>query len=272
MKRSFVLLVALLLAAVFGAVPAAAGATVELLPNGTLSIEGTTGDDVIVVEATGGIVDVTVDAVPAGTFPAAAVAAISVSTGDGDDRVRVASHLPSWTLDGLAFDLGDGLRDGTTVSVYDYGVPTALSIAGNVRSVGGSLGLRAGSEAMEATLTVEGSVTASGSPGDDSFGLETEFPKGTVHVEGDVRFIAGSGDDYAEFLINGTVVVDGDFMVLCQAGDLDYVFLDGIGSGTVGGRAKLFGGSGDADELEIGANFTAGSLMVKQFEACSGCP
>jgi hypothetical protein len=186
----------------------------------------------------------------------------------------VASHLPSWTLAGLAFDLGDGLRDGVTVSVYDYEDPAALTVTGDVRSVGGSLGLRAGSEAMVGTLTVEGSVTATGSPGDDSFGLETEFTPGTVHVGGDVRFIAGAGDDYAEFLINGTVVVDGNLMVLCQSGEFDYVFLDGgsSGSGVVAGTAKLFGGSGNADELEIGDNFTAGSLMVKQFEACSGCP
>jgi hypothetical protein len=278
MRRYLILTVFVLLAAGVCASPLASaqtsGASVVLLGNGRLTVETGPSDDLILIEAhSPNLVEVEVDS-ETWTFAADDVTALFVSSGDGNDNVIVHSQLPSWVLTRVDFDLGEGNRDGATVSASSYSITDFdLIVTGDVRSKGGSFGLRAGTETTASTLTVKGNVMAIGGPGDDSFGLETEFPKGTVEVNGNVRFIGGEGDDYAEFLINGTVVVDGDFTVLCQAGD-DWVFLDGgsEGSGTVLGATKLFGGPGNDDWLDIGESFTSASLKVKQFEVCTGCP
>jgi hypothetical protein len=260
--------------AVFAVLPMAAaqtGPSARLLGNGVLVIEGEGDADLIVARAESpNDLTVEVDA-SSWTFAADQVTGIRVFAGDGDDRVRIFSTLPSWSLMGIDVDFGEGLRDDGRISVYNLSTPNALTVTGNVTSRGGGITLGAGTETVASTFTVEGNVTAIGGPGDDSLGLEAEMTPGTVRVLGDVKFIGGEGDDYAELNANGTITIEGRFMVLCQGGD-EYVYLGGQTGGTVLGDTKLFGGPGD-DWLDL-EHFTSATLTVKKFETCegAGCP
>jgi hypothetical protein len=257
-----------------GLLPAAIAQTgevsVELLANGTLVVLGGSGDDLIVAEATASnVLQVDVDQA-SWSFPADEVTSIRVETLEGDDRVFVGSALPSWTLDGVSVDLGEGTGDQVRLGVSSPdGGANSLTITGSVRTRGGTATISAGSETGSSLFTIGGDVIQIGGPGGDSLGIETEFPTGEVSVAGDVRLLGGDGADYAELNANGVITVAGSFMVLGQQGE-DYVWLGGAAGGRVFGPSRLFGGP-DFDTIEFD-NFAASSVMIKQFEESISSP
>ena len=273
-RASLVAGVAILLVALGSAPDLSAQASdvsTELLPNGTLVILGSEGDDLIVAEAA----EPNTVAVQAGqsetwTFVADQVTAIKVETFEGDDRVFVRSTLPSWTLTSVNVDLGEGANDAVAIGVYSpAGGSHALAVTGNVATRGGAAKLSAGSEIGESRFSVGGNVIQIGGPGGDSLGVETEFETGVVTVAGDVRLMGGDGPDYAELNANGEIDIAGTFMVHGQAGE-DYVWLGGRHGGRVEGVSRFFGGPG-FDTLEFEA-FDGETISIKQFEDCIECP
>ena len=262
------------LAMVLGLLPAAiaqtSGASAELLANGTLEIVGGPGDDLISVEAAGpGVLEVEADQV-SWSFPANEVMSIKIRTLEGDDRVFVRSTLPSWTLTDVDVDLGDGTDDVVRLGVYSpAGGAHRLTVTGSVRTRGGSATIFAGSEIGSSRFTVGGDVIEIGGPGDDSLGIETEFPTGEVGVAGNVRLFGGDGADYAELNANGVITVAGSFMVLGQDGE-DYVWLGGDAGGRAFGPSRFFGGP-DFDTIEF-ANFAGTTVSVRQFEESISSP
>lgn len=245
----------------------------NLLPNGTLLIQGGSADNWIVVTTSAGdpdMIEVEGDLIETWSFVASDVKALKVMAGEGDDRVIILSQLASWTLASVQVHLGPGDGDGAQLGVYSpEGGSNALTILGDVKSQGGGFKLHAGSETGDAIVTVQGDYTAFGGPGDDSLGIEAEFPAGTVIVEGSVRLRGGDGGDYCEINANGSVYVGGDFTVKGQAGE-DYVWLGGQEGGIVEGTADIDGGE-DTDTLELD-NFPSTDLVYKKFEICIGCP
>jgi hypothetical protein len=245
----------------------------RLLPNGTLMIHGGPADNWVVVttrENDPDVVYVQGDFTETWTFLASDVKALEVMTEEGDDRLTFLSELASWTLSRVQVHLGPGTGDYATFGVYSPNHDSnSLTILGDVKAQGGSFKLHAGSATGDALLTVLGDYTAFGGPGDDSLGIDAEFPAGTVIVEGDVRLKGGDGDDYAEINANGSVHVEGDFTVKGQAGE-DYIWLGGLEGGDVGGTADLDGGA-DSDILYLD-NFSSTDLIYEKFEVCIGCP
>jgi hypothetical protein len=231
------------------------------LSSGTLTVSGTSGDDVIGVQLVAGHVQVLDDGALVGSFSASSVSAVSVSGSAGNDAVTIDASVGSLAA---TIILGNGddsaLYQGTgnVVMHAGSGADTLSGGSGSATLFGGSgsdaiTGGSGGSNAIY-LVAVPASLGAGGGTGNlldasaatasldlDVAGFQTVYGSSG----GDVLFDSGAGD----ITIYGG---SGDDSIIGGSGHNVLYAIGGNDTLCGGGGSAIFGGPG-ADSITGGA-------------------